>query len=214
MARHTSNVLGLAVLSLLAERPMHPYEMASTIRRRGKDAAIKVTYGSLYSVIRALTGAGFITPRETERRGGRPERTVYALTAAGGVEVHRWLRALLRAPVKEYRSFEATVALMTLLAPADVARLLTERVGLLDQAAIQLRYGLETVKKAGVPRLATIEREYALAMCEAERAWAAGLAKLIGKSVAFTRSWPPEHAIGRGEEARQRDRKRAADPAP
>ena len=188
-----SNVLGLAVLSLLAERPMHPYEMASTIRRRSKDAAIKVTYGSLYSVMRALTVAGFITPRETERRGGRPERTVYALTPAGGAEGRRWLRTLLRAPVKEYRSFEGAVALMTLLAPADVATLLAERVALLDDAAIQLRYGLETVKKAGVPRLATIEREYALAMCEAERAWAAGLARLIGKSAAFTRSWPPEH---------------------
>ena len=38
--RSTSNPLALAVLASLHERPMHPYEMASTMRERGKEQSI------------------------------------------------------------------------------------------------------------------------------------------------------------------------------
>ena len=52
-ARRTSisNPLALAVLACLHERPMHPYEMASTMRERGKEQSIKLNYGSLYTVV-------------------------------------------------------------------------------------------------------------------------------------------------------------------
>ena len=46
-----SNPLALAVLVLLFERPMHPYEMAATLKERHKEASIKLRYGSLYTVI-------------------------------------------------------------------------------------------------------------------------------------------------------------------
>ena len=49
-----SNPLALAVLACLIERPMHPYEMASTMRERHKDESIKLNYGSLYTVTEAL----------------------------------------------------------------------------------------------------------------------------------------------------------------
>ncbi len=48
--RKVSNPLALAVLACLFERPMHPYEMASTMRERHKDESIKLNYGSLYTV--------------------------------------------------------------------------------------------------------------------------------------------------------------------
>ena len=44
MARKVSNLLGLAVLAVLAERPMHRYEMASVIRSRGKDRQLAVKW--------------------------------------------------------------------------------------------------------------------------------------------------------------------------
>src|SRR5712692_9537844 len=95
--RKVSNPLGLAVLSLLFERPMHPYEMAATLRQRAKEASIKLNYGSLYTVIGALERTGFISAREKARAGARPERTVYELTETGAVELHEWMRELLRA---------------------------------------------------------------------------------------------------------------------
>ncbi|MBV8090642.1 MAG: hypothetical protein JO139_13925, partial [Alphaproteobacteria bacterium] len=43
---HPANPLALAVLALLFERPMHPYEMAATLKQRNKDESIKIRYGS------------------------------------------------------------------------------------------------------------------------------------------------------------------------
>ncbi len=47
--RKVSNPLALAVIACLAEQPMHPYEMATTMRERAKHESIKLNYGSLYT---------------------------------------------------------------------------------------------------------------------------------------------------------------------
>src|SRR5215472_12302630 len=64
-----SNPLALAVLVLLYERSMHPYEMAATLRQRHKEESIKLRYGSLYTVIEMLEQAGFIRAGKTSREG-------------------------------------------------------------------------------------------------------------------------------------------------
>lgn len=169
---------------------MHPYEIATTLRGRGKDAAIKVTYGTLYGAIRALADQGLVVARRTERRGGRPERTVYAITAEGETDLRERLRGLLRDPIREYRAFGAALALMTVLGPDEVASLLADRIAHLGEMATRLQHGLDALKKAGVPRTATIGREYDLTMLEAERAWVSSIARLVPASPAFTRHWP------------------------
>src|ERR1700684_1941106 len=100
-----ANTLALAVLGLLQERPMHPYEMASTLREGHKDSSFKVNSGSLYDTVEALARHGWIEPVETARDGRRPERTVYARTEAGDGEFVRWIGALVRTPVLEYPKF-------------------------------------------------------------------------------------------------------------
>jgi DNA-binding PadR family transcriptional regulator len=89
--RKVSNPLALAVLGLLTERRMHPYEMAATLRGRAKEDSIKLNYGSLYSVVDALVRHGLIEVSETVRDGRRPERTVYAITEPGRTEFGDWL---------------------------------------------------------------------------------------------------------------------------
>src|SRR4051812_14867875 len=105
--RKVSNPLALAVMALLLERPMHPYEMVSLMRERGKHEAVRLRYSSLYSVVGVLEREGLIVPQETLREGRRPERTVYALTDEGREEFLSWLRKLLREPVKEFTQFAA-----------------------------------------------------------------------------------------------------------
>src|ERR1700737_4090884 len=97
-----SNPLALAVLALLFERPMHPYEMAATLKERHKEESIKLRYGSLYTVLDALLARGFVVAKEVSREGKRPERTVYALTGAGLDGLRDWMRDLLRHPSKEF----------------------------------------------------------------------------------------------------------------
>jgi len=71
------------VLVLLAEAPMHPYEMQRIMQWRGKDQVVRVQRGSLYPAVERLVKAGLVEPSEVEREGRRPERTVYRLTEEG-----------------------------------------------------------------------------------------------------------------------------------
>ena len=135
---HPSNPLALAVLALLFERPMHPYEMGVLLRQRHKEESIKFRYGSLYTVIEYLLQREFIVARETARDGRRPERTVYELTAAGREELRAWMADLIAQPVKEYPQFEAALCLMPVLPPDEVLALLRRRLELITQNAAAL----------------------------------------------------------------------------
>jgi DNA-binding PadR family transcriptional regulator len=178
--RKVSNPLALAVLACLFERPMHPYEMATTMRERGKDQSIKLNYGSLYTVVEALQQNGLIVAQETEREGRRPERTVYRLTDAGRMELIDWVSELLSRPAKEYTRFEAGLSLAGVLPPEDIVALLTQRCVNLEIEISQMRAILQLVQERGLQRMHVIEGEYALAMREAELAWTRNLVEEIG----------------------------------
>jgi DNA-binding PadR family transcriptional regulator len=172
--RAVSNPLALAVLATLRQAPMHPYEMAATMRSQGKEHSIKLNYGSLYTVVDNLARHGFVEAVEARREGRRPERTVYQLTAAGQAELDDWMSELIAVPVKEYPQFEAALAELGVLPPAQVLPLLRERVAALEKHMSGLR--AEVAGLPWLPRLFMLETEYHLAMQEAELAWVRALA--------------------------------------
>jgi DNA-binding PadR family transcriptional regulator len=181
--------LALAVLNLLGERPMHPYEMQQLMRERGHDGVIKLKGGSLYSTIERLAAAGLIVPRETSREGRRPERTVYALTETGDDELRLWLRELLCEPVKEYPWFGAALAFLAALPPEEVCLLLERRAIALESGVAALDSILQSLARSSLPRLFTVEAEYAQAMRRAELAWVRQSADDIRTGAL---EWPPE----------------------
>jgi len=166
--RRVNNPLALAVLGCLAERPMHPYEISTTLRTRGKEKSIKLNYGSLYSVVDSLQKHGLIEPKETIRDGRRPERTVYAITPAGYTEFEDWLSELLAVPTREFTSLEAALSLMGGLRPGEVARLLEERAGRLTIEIRSERTTIDVVREQGVPDMFLVEGLLRIAMLEAE----------------------------------------------
>jgi DNA-binding PadR family transcriptional regulator len=163
------NPLALAMLAILAEGPMHPYEVASTLKRRHGDDAIKIRYGSLYSVIAQLVAREWIVAHETSQRGNRPEHTKYRLTELGRVELTSWLRELIAEPAKEYPRFEAALCLMGALPFAEVAERLAERIVRLDGQIGRLEADLAGVLATGLDPLFLAEAQYRLAMAKAER---------------------------------------------
>jgi len=126
--RKRSNLLALAVLSLLTERPMHPYQMAALMRQRGLASTVKLNFGALYAVIETLHRLALIAPVETRREGRHPERTIYATTEAGRAELVDWLRVLIRTPATEYTQFVAGLALIAHLSPLEAVALSSEKV--------------------------------------------------------------------------------------
>jgi DNA-binding PadR family transcriptional regulator len=177
--RKVSNPLALAVMALLFERQMHPYEMVSTMRERAKHEAIRLRYSSLYSVVAALQREALISPLETVREGKRPERTVYGLTDEGRVEFLDWLRELLSVPAKEYTQFAAGLSFLAALPPAEAATLLEERVRRLEREVGELRSRLDAAMEGGLPRLFLVESEHELVLREAELSWVRELVREI-----------------------------------
>ena len=169
--RSITNPLALAVLACLHERPMHPYEMATTMRERGKEHSIKLNYGSLYTVVDSLAKNGLIEAVEARREGRRPERTVYRLTESGRAKLDAWMSQLIAEPVKEYPQFEAALSLLPVLHPDKVVALLRSRIRVLEKEIAEVRVLLDGASKAGLPRLLLIEGEYHLAMARAELGW-------------------------------------------
>jgi DNA-binding PadR family transcriptional regulator len=167
--RPFSNPLALAILVLLFERPMHPYEMATTMRERGKERSIRLNYGSLYTVIEQLLGAKFIAVREVLKEGKRPEKTVYELTPAGETELIDWMRELVSSPVKEYPVFEAALSLLPVLPPEEVIELLQIRLGLLQKTLDEIAAGEQQCRAMNLPRLFSLETEYFKALTLAEQ---------------------------------------------
>jgi DNA-binding PadR family transcriptional regulator len=167
--RKVSNLLALAVLSLLSQQAMHPYELGRNLREHGDDRSIKFNHGSLYMVVGQLARAGYITEQETSRGGQRPERTVYALTDAGRDELRDWLRELLEQPRHEYPAFVSALSLIAALSPQEVLGLLRGRLGHLAQQQAEIRALIEKSRADGVPGLFLIEEEYRLAALETEQ---------------------------------------------
>ena len=169
--RKVSNPLALAVMALLYERPMHPYEMVSLMRERGKHESVRLRYSSLYSVVETLQREGLIVALETRREGRRPERNVYGLTEAGRVEFLCWLRELLREPVKEYTQFAAGLSFLPALPVDEAVALLKERARLLEEEVEGMRARMDDAVEQGVARLFLLEAEHELVLREAELRW-------------------------------------------
>ena len=189
--RKVGNLLALAVMSYLSQRPMHPYELGRTLREHGDARSIKFNHGSLYMVVGQLAKAGYITGLETSRAGQRPERTVYALTDAGRAEFSNWLRELVAEPQQEYPHFVAALSLIAALPPSEVVPLLRHRLDRLHQERAEIRGLIDTMLARGVPELFLVEEEYRLSLLTAETAF---VEEFIGKITDPRTGWGTEWA--------------------
>lgn len=172
--------LGLAVLNLLNEAPMHPYEMQTKMRERGHERAIRIKAASVYDVVERLVRLGLAEVVETSREGRRPERTVYRITEAGHDELIAWLRDLIAQLAPDYRAFEAGLMFIVALEDRDLA------VELLRRRAVRLTgaiAGSEALlaEVGEVPRIFLIEEEYAQAMRRCELEWVRKLVEDLQK---------------------------------
>jgi len=185
--------LAVVLLVLLAEAPMHPYRMQQLIKEREKDAVVNVaSRNSVYQALARLERAGLVSARETERDERRPERTVYAITEQGRVQLRAWLSTMLAEPRNEFPEFPAALASLALLGPEEVVQHLEAR-------AATLRHrlsgpGPDTVAaEHGLPRVFLLEEEYKQALDRAELAW---LTAVVEDLRSGALSWEPPRLRG------------------
>jgi DNA-binding PadR family transcriptional regulator len=168
----------IAVLALLREAPMHPYQMQRLLRLRHKDEILVLKRGSLYHAIGRLTRSGLIAVKATGREGKRPEHTTYRIVPAGRDAFINTLRKIVATPRRESSGFLTAMSFLVFLNPDEAGRQLKERARNLSAEIAQLTAGLASASTQ-VLRINLLESEYLLAMLKAELLWVREIEKEI-----------------------------------
>jgi DNA-binding PadR family transcriptional regulator len=193
--RPTRDLLSLAALGLLAERPRHTYGIQRELHQRYNDFA-GGTPRALYHAVDRLAAAGLIELAETVREGHRPERIVYRATEVGREELQHWLIDLLALPQPEPSVFSGAVSMIGYLPERDALTALAQRVGQLEGRIAAMDAVLSSLlDQFGMPRLFLLEREFERSLWRAELAW---VTELIGEirsgALAVDQNWLQDHS--------------------
>jgi DNA-binding PadR family transcriptional regulator len=170
--------LGISVLALLAERPMHPYEMYQLLVQRREDRIVKVRPGSLYHTVDRLAEQKLVRAKGTDREGNRPERTMYESTTEGEAALSARITDILATPIREYPLFPIALAESHNLPASEVAELLKRRIELLHDDIDELEAVAQVAREHDVPRVFWLAVEYTGTIQNAEAKW---LSELVGQ---------------------------------
>lgn len=171
--------LGVMVLALLREDPMHPYEMIRLMRQRHDDRIIALTNGTVYHTVARLERLGLVSEVRVDREGNRPERTTYALTDAGDAAITDWVRRELP---RLGRPTEYRVALAEAhnLGREETLALLRRRLAALEEALHVYQTGLAKARGGTVFEQYLVEADREFALLAADRAWLAAFLDRLG----------------------------------
>jgi DNA-binding PadR family transcriptional regulator len=163
--------LAMAVLELLLEKPMHPYEIAQVLRARNIEARANVKTGSLYHAVERLEAAGHIEVVDTQREGRRPERTVYGVTEAGRDAFVERAKAMLGTIVPDFPEYVSGLSALNELDREDVlAELRTRALRLrAEDAAGQVI--MENLAAKPLPAIYWLDVRFIAARRAFELAW-------------------------------------------
>lgn len=144
--------------------------MRRRIEERAYDRLPGIKVSSLYDAVRRLARAELIRADEPHRSGGRPERTPFALTAAGRDELRVWLERTL-ADDGDPDGLPAALSFMYSLERATVIDVLRGREARMTAALEAAEAELAQVPPENA--LFVSEHRYQLARRRAERDWLA-----------------------------------------
>ncbi|TSE01875.1 PadR family transcriptional regulator [Skermania sp. ID1734] len=190
-AGNTLTPLGLAIIGLLLERAMHPYEMYQWLITRREDRLVKVRPGSLYHTVDRLAERDLVRAVGTDRAGNRPERTVYEVTSTGRKAFNDRIIDILRAPAAEFPIFPVGIAEAHNLEADLVVKLLAERSEALDRQLIELQVMKKYAEEHEVPRMYWLTVGYQTEMLRTELRWITELSAQISSGALRWTAFPP-----------------------
>ena len=160
----------LAVLSLLAERPMHGYALGHVIDDRGMREWVDLGLSSIYDVLRRLQRRGMVFS-ETDSTSRGPKRKAFGVTAEGRAALADGLVAALRELPPPHSPFLLGLANTPSLPGTDVAEALAARLETLEHERMRLSRIREAL--GGRPTHVDAMFDYSLTLITAELEWLA-----------------------------------------
>ncbi|MFI9385977.1 PadR family transcriptional regulator [Kutzneria sp. NPDC052558] len=163
--------LAMAVLELLMEKPMHPYEMAQVLRARHIETRANVKPGSLYHAVERLETHGHIEVVDTQREGRRPERTVYGVTEAGRDGFMERAKAMLGSVEPEHPEYASGLAALNELEREQALAELRTRALTLQAAAAADEVVIESLLARPLPAIYWLDKKFLADRRQFELAW-------------------------------------------
>jgi DNA-binding PadR family transcriptional regulator len=125
----------IALLAMLATRPMHGYEVRQMLEKRQMHLWANIQYGSIYRGLQQLSREGLLEESGEERAGKRPTRTIYHITDAGREALKALLRQAWREPEMAANSVDLALSLHLTLPKEEVLELIHARQQVLSDLA-------------------------------------------------------------------------------
>src|SRR5512138_1804268 len=162
----------LAVLSLIAERPLHGYEIEQIIEQRGMRNWTEIAFSSIYYVLKKLEQSGLVEGRLAEEKGPGPARRVYHITPNGEAAWREASREALTNPEPRHTSFLLGLANLPGIPHADALAGLRVYAEGLRARCDQMLAAIEAQQP--LPFSAKGLFDYSLHMAQAELGWVEG----------------------------------------
>lgn len=173
----------LVVLGLLAERPMHGYEVVLELERRDVQDWAGISRPQVYYSLQKLAGAKLIRSVRDEASARGPERTVYGPTAAARAALADALERESWATQRPPPPFLTWTALSIHARRPAMHRLIERRRTFLVEQIAKERATLDAIRKDEGPTIPIAESivGFAIRQFELELAWLDELQRVVRK---------------------------------
>ena len=173
----------LVILSLLAERPMHGYEVNATLEDRKIRDWAPVSRPQIYYSLDKLTSMGLIRVGADESPAAGPERRVFETTAAGRDRLADALESKHWVDNRVHQPFLIWLALSWQARPRTFRKQLTDRKKLLEARLAEEQATLKDVlDEVGHPyHEAVWMLQLVIEQIESEKSWVNRLLKEADK---------------------------------
>lgn len=160
----------LAILSLIAEKPRHGYELEEVIEERGMRAWTDVAFSSIYFILNGLTKKGLAEASLQPAAGRGPAKKVFHATQDGHRALYEGIRSSIALGDHDNRRFLLGLSCLPLLSREDVIKALEQRMEFMN-GKIREFTAHPALTQPGFPAHIRAMFEYSLAVIRAELDW-------------------------------------------
>ena len=167
-------------MSLLAEKPMHGYQIERIIEERGMRDWTNIGFSSIYYILEKLNKFGWMESVLENGEGKGPARQIFSLTTTGR---HVWKKAVISALSHPHRSssnFQLGLSNLLLLEKEQIISSLEEYVNDLEQKHQQVM-GKFSNREENLPWNASAMFDLSLTQIKTELEWVKSFIVKINK---------------------------------
>ncbi len=163
----------LAILSLLAEKPMHGYQIEKTIASRGMREWTEIAFSSIYAILEKLRARGWLKNSLETAEGKGPARQVFSLTSAGYSVFRLAALAALESPSRSFSNFQLGLSCLPMLDKKQIRMALQKNLMTLKEKYQEL-ISKQTDQQMALPWHVIVLFEHDLSQLRCEINWLEG----------------------------------------